>query len=129
MARKTIRVSDQSGREIPEGKGATVRITFGDARKGIRELDLTDQEADALGGRPVARRGSATRKSGEATAALNAAEPPAEASITVYRQREADRDLTSEQYLMTLDRHQVCKTAKPPRGGPCRKQSGRARHS
>ena len=57
MARKTIRVSDQSGNEIAEGKGATVRITFADARKGVRELDLTDAEAEQLGGRPVARRG------------------------------------------------------------------------
>jgi hypothetical protein len=57
MARKTIRVSDRSGEEIPEGKGATVRITFHDARKGVRELDLTDVEAESLGGRAVARRG------------------------------------------------------------------------
>ena len=57
MARKTIRVSDQSGTEIPEGKGATVRISFTDQRKGVRELDLTDAEAERLGGRPVARRG------------------------------------------------------------------------
>jgi hypothetical protein len=57
MAKRTIRVSDQSGEEIPDGKGATVRITFADARKGVRELDLTDVEAEALGGRPVARRG------------------------------------------------------------------------
>ncbi len=28
MARKTIRISDVSGVEIPEGKGATVRITL-----------------------------------------------------------------------------------------------------
>jgi len=57
MAKKTIRVSDMSGEEIAEGKGATVRITFGDARKGIRELDVTDAEAEQIGGRPVARRG------------------------------------------------------------------------
>ena len=57
MAKKTIRVSDQSGAEIPDGKGATVRITFADARKGVRELDLTDAEAEQLGGRAVARRG------------------------------------------------------------------------
>ena len=50
-------VSDRSGAEIPEGKGATVRITFADARKGVRELDLTDAEAEQLGGRAVARRG------------------------------------------------------------------------
>jgi len=46
-----------SGAEIPEGKGATVRITFHDARKGVRELDVTDAEAEKLGGRQVARRG------------------------------------------------------------------------
>ena len=57
MARKTIRVSDMSGEEIPDGKGALVRITFMDARKGARELDLTDAEAENLGGRSVARRG------------------------------------------------------------------------
>ena len=57
MARKVIRVSDMSGNEIPEGKGATIRITFADARKGVRELDVTDAEGEALGGRSVARRG------------------------------------------------------------------------
>ena len=57
MARKTIRVSDKSGQEITKRKGATVRITFADARKGVRELDLTDAEAEALGWRVVARRG------------------------------------------------------------------------
>ena len=57
MARKVVRVSDKSGQEIPDGKGAVVRITFSDARKGVRELDLTDGEAEALGGRSVARRG------------------------------------------------------------------------
>jgi hypothetical protein len=39
-----------SGEEIPEGKGAVVR-------KGVRELDVTDSEAERLGGRQVARRG------------------------------------------------------------------------
>ena len=57
MARKTVLVSDLSGEAIPEGKGASVRITFQDARKGVRELDLTDAEAEKLGGRSVARRG------------------------------------------------------------------------
>lgn len=57
MARKTIRVSDMSGETIPEGKGATVRVTYTDARKGVRELDVTDSEAEKLGGRQVARRG------------------------------------------------------------------------
>jgi hypothetical protein len=57
MAKKTIRVSDVSGEEIQDGRGATVRITFADARKGVRELDMTDTEAEKLGGRQVARRG------------------------------------------------------------------------
>jgi hypothetical protein len=57
MAKKTVRVSDMSGEEIPDGKGAVVRITFADARRGSRELDVTDAEAERLGGRQVARRG------------------------------------------------------------------------
>ena len=57
MARKIVLVSDQSGQEIPDGKGAKVRITFNDARKGARELDLTDSDAERLGVRSVARRG------------------------------------------------------------------------
>ena len=59
MARKTVVVSDMSGEQIGEGKGAKVRITFDDARSGSIEMDVTAEEARALGakGRPVARRG------------------------------------------------------------------------
>ncbi len=59
MAKKTVRVSDMSGGEIADGKGAIIRITFADARKGVIELDVTDAEAEQLGrkGRRVARRG------------------------------------------------------------------------
>jgi len=57
VAKKTVLISDMSGKEIPDGKGATIRITFRDARKGVRELDVTDEEAERLGGRSVARRG------------------------------------------------------------------------
>jgi hypothetical protein len=64
MAKKTVRVSDMSGEEIPDGKGATVRITFKDARKGVRELDVTDREAEKLGGRPVGRRGRKPKPQG-----------------------------------------------------------------
>ena len=63
MAKKTVRVSDMSGSEIPDGKGATVRITYADQRKGVRELDVTDAEAERLGGRQVARRGRKPRTS------------------------------------------------------------------
>jgi hypothetical protein len=57
VAKKTIRISDISGEEILDGRGASVRITFADARKGSRELDVTDAEAEQFGGRTVARRG------------------------------------------------------------------------
>lgn len=57
MARKTVMVSDQSGSEIAEGKGASVTIKFNDLRKGVKVLDLTDEEAEKLGGRAAKRRG------------------------------------------------------------------------
>ena len=57
MAKKMVLVSDISGAEIADGKGATIRITFRDQRKGVRELDVTDEEADEIGGRQVKRRG------------------------------------------------------------------------
>ena len=57
MAKKTVLVSDISGAEIEDGNGATIRITFRDARKGVRELDVTDAEAERIGGRQVKRRG------------------------------------------------------------------------
>jgi hypothetical protein len=64
VARKTVLISDMSGQEIADGKGATIRITFHDARKGVRELDVTDAEADKLGGRQVARRGRRPKSAG-----------------------------------------------------------------
>ena len=59
MARKTVVVSDLSGEQIQDGKGAKVRITFSDARSGSIEMDVTSEEARAMGakGRQVARRG------------------------------------------------------------------------
>jgi len=59
MARKTVFVSDLSGETIEDGKGATVRITWADARKGSAVLDVTSEEADELArkGRKTARRG------------------------------------------------------------------------
>jgi hypothetical protein len=66
VARKTIHISDLSGEQIEEGRGATVRITFQDARKGVRELDVTDEEAEKLGGRQVARRGRRPKQADEA---------------------------------------------------------------
>ena len=65
MAKKTVRVSDLSGAEIPDGKGATVRINFEDARKGSAVLDVTDAEGEELAtkGRKQARRGRKPRAS------------------------------------------------------------------
>jgi hypothetical protein len=59
MARKTVLLSDLSGAEIAEGKGAQVTIKFNDARKGTIVLDVTDNEAEQMGakGRRQARRG------------------------------------------------------------------------
>jgi hypothetical protein len=57
--KKTVLVSDLSGDEIADGKGATVSITFRDARKGTIVLDVTDAEAEQMGskGRRQQRRG------------------------------------------------------------------------
>lgn len=59
MAKKTVFVSDLSGKEIAEGKGAKIRVTFDDARSGSYEIDATAEEGLELGekGRKVARRG------------------------------------------------------------------------
>ena len=59
MARKTVLLSDLSGAEIAEGKGAQVTIKFNDARKGTIVLDVTDNEAEQMGakGRRQGRRG------------------------------------------------------------------------
>jgi hypothetical protein len=54
--RKKLLISDQSGAEIPDGTGAVVTIKFRDKRKGGRVLDLTDAEAERLGGRHAKRR-------------------------------------------------------------------------
>jgi len=57
--KKTVLVSDLSGAEIEDGKGATVSINFRDARRGTIVLDVTDAEADEMGrkGRRQQRRG------------------------------------------------------------------------
>jgi hypothetical protein len=59
MAQRIVLISDISGQEIQDGKGAKIRITFSDARRGSAELDATEEEAEKLArtGRKVARRG------------------------------------------------------------------------
>jgi hypothetical protein len=57
LARKTILVCDNCGTEVEEQKGATMRITYTDARRGSKQADLCDTCAGNSPGRPVARRG------------------------------------------------------------------------
>jgi hypothetical protein len=57
MARKTILVCDKCGMEVGEGRGAMMRLTFNDARRGAKQADLCDGCAGDTPGRAVARRG------------------------------------------------------------------------
>ena len=61
MARKTVLVCDKCGKEVAEGRGSTMRITFTDARRGARQADLCDSCSDSLStqtnARAAARRG------------------------------------------------------------------------
>ncbi len=57
MARKTVLVCDSCGNEVDEGKGAVMRVTYNDARRGARAADLCDNCAGRTPGRAVARRG------------------------------------------------------------------------
>ena len=57
MARKTVLVCDKCGAEVGEGKGATLRLTFSDARRGAKQADLCDNCAGGMPGHPAARRG------------------------------------------------------------------------
>ena len=57
MARKTVLVCDNCGSEVEEGKGAVMRVTFNDARRGAKAADLCDSCAGGMPGTAVARRG------------------------------------------------------------------------
>jgi hypothetical protein len=57
MARKTVLVCDKCGTEVDEGKGAVMRVTFTDARRGAKQADLCDGCAGSMPGQAVARRG------------------------------------------------------------------------
>jgi hypothetical protein len=57
LARKTVLVCDNCSMEIGEGKGATMRLNFSDARRGSKQADLCDDCAGGLPGRAAARRG------------------------------------------------------------------------
>lgn len=57
MARKTVLVCDKCGGEVGDGKGAILRVTFNDARRGAKAADLCDACAGSMPGNAVARRG------------------------------------------------------------------------
>jgi hypothetical protein len=57
MARRTILVCDNCGKEVDESKGAVMRITYSDARRGAKQADLCGECADKSAGQAVARRG------------------------------------------------------------------------
>jgi hypothetical protein len=59
MARKTVFVSDITGKEINEKDAAKLTITYADARRGQVVLDVNASEVDELAAKGVrqARRG------------------------------------------------------------------------
>jgi hypothetical protein len=57
VARKTVLVCDNCGNEVEEGKGAVLRLTYADARRGAKQADLCDDCAGKMPGVPAARRG------------------------------------------------------------------------
>jgi hypothetical protein len=57
VARKTVLVCDKCGKEVAEGKGAVMRVTYTDARRGAKAADLCDSCASGLPGHAAARRG------------------------------------------------------------------------
>ena len=63
MARKTVLVSDISGKEIDERNAAQVVINYSDARRGRIVLDVNANEVDDLAGKGQrqARRGRRPR--------------------------------------------------------------------
>jgi hypothetical protein len=66
MARKTIFVSDLSGKEIADKDAAKVTITYADARRGQIVLDVNPSEVDELAskGTRQARRGRRPKSEG-----------------------------------------------------------------
>ena len=57
VARKTVLVCDNCGKEVDEAKGAVMRVTYTDARRGAKQADLCGDCAGGMPGRPAARRG------------------------------------------------------------------------
>ena len=54
MARRTILVCDNCGKEVDEAQGAVMRITYSDARRGAKQADLCGDCAGSMPGQPAA---------------------------------------------------------------------------
>lgn len=50
-------VCDSCGKEVDDGRGAVLRVTYTDARRGAKQADLCDDCAGQLPGHAAARRG------------------------------------------------------------------------
>jgi len=61
VARKTVLICDNCGKEVGEGRGGTLRLTYADARKGAKQADLCDACSDQMPGHKAARRGRKPR--------------------------------------------------------------------
>jgi ribosomal protein S26 len=57
MAFKTILVCDNCGQEVPDGRGAVMRLNYTDARRGTKAAEFCDDCAAKMPGRAVKRRG------------------------------------------------------------------------
>lgn len=68
MAKRTILVSDLTGEEIKDGEGATLTITYADARRGVVRLDVGADEVNDL-----ARKGTKQARRGRKPKAASAA--------------------------------------------------------
>ena len=66
MARRTIFVSDLTGKPIDEKDGATVTISYSDARRGVVKLDVNANEVEDMAskGTRQARRGRKPKSAG-----------------------------------------------------------------
>jgi hypothetical protein len=90
LAKRSVVVSDLSGEEIEEGKGALVTIRFNDARKGTIVLDVTDAEAESMGTRAAS-----------GSAAVDVLVRLPEALIRSWRGCPADTNETSVRHALS----------------------------
>ena len=58
-------VCDMCGSEIEEAKGAVLRLTYADARRGVRQADVCDDCSKTVPGEAVARRGRRPKQTEE----------------------------------------------------------------